>query len=71
MAVLNENPGYGNLKSMGGALEGKSPTTNISPLFIGEFCYAPLTSAEVERKFSAVKNILTDWGLNFTDEHLK
>ena len=46
-AVLNENPGYGNLKSMGGALEGKSPTTNISPQFTGEFCYAPLTSAEV------------------------
>ena len=46
-AVLNENPGYGNLKSMGGALEGKSPTTNIPPQFIGEFCYAPLTSAEV------------------------
>ena len=56
---------------MGDALEGKSPTTTISLQFIGEFCYAPRTSAEVDRTFSAVKNILTDWRLIFTDEHLK
>ena len=70
-AVLNKNPGYGTLKSMGDALEGKSPTTNFSLQLIGEFCYAQLTSAEFEWTFSALKNILKDWRLNFADAHLK
>ena len=35
-AILNKNPGYGTSKSMGDALEGKSPTTNFFPQFIGE-----------------------------------
>ena len=47
-AILNKNPGYGTLKSMGDTLEGKSPTTHFSPQFIEEFCYALLTSVEVE-----------------------
>ena len=67
---MNENPGYGALKSMEDALEEKPPTTDISPQFIGNFVMLR-TSAEVERTFSAVKNILTDWRLNFTDEHVK
>ena len=70
-AVLNKNPGYGTLKSIGDALEGKSPTTNIPPQFTGKFCYATLTSAEVERTFSTLKNTLTDWRLNFAEEHSK
>ena len=68
---MNKNLGYGTSKSMGDALKGKSPTTHFSPKFIEEFCYAPLTSAEVERTFSALNNILTVWRLDFDDKHLK
>ena len=35
-AILNKNPGDGAFKVHGGSLEGKSPTTNFSPEFIGE-----------------------------------
>lgn len=69
--ILSKNPGYGAVKSIGDALEGKSPRTEFPPQFIGEFSHAPLTSAEVERTFSTLKNILTDRRMNLTNEHLK
>ena len=68
---MNQIPGHGTVKSMRGALGGKTPTTHLSPQVIEELCYAPLTSSKAESTFSTLNKILTVWKLNFSDEHLQ
>ena len=68
---MNKLFGYGTVKSIRGALEGKTPTTHLSPQVIEELCYDPLTSLKVEWTFSALNKIWTVWRLKFSDEHLK
>jgi len=44
---------------------------NFSPAMITDLQNAPVTSVDVERSFSAYKNILTDYRTNMIPEHIE
>lgn len=72
-AVLERNPGYDSLLAVCEILSGKTrtPPEDISPNYIPLLKYAPVTTCDVERSFSAYKNILSDRRQNFTSDHLE
>ncbi|KAH6935102.1 hypothetical protein HPB50_003418 [Hyalomma asiaticum] len=72
-AVLDKNPGFYVLKQVSNVLSGadsKIPV-EIRASKVPDYKYAPLTSVDVERSFSAYKQILTERRHNFKPENLE
>lgn len=70
--VLNKNEGFQTLTKISSVLAGSTQEElNMNPNILAKFKYAPITSVDVERSFSAYKNILTDRRRNLTMEHLE
>lgn len=71
--VLTKNPGYEQISSIADVLSGETASLDLGllPGDITGFKYAPITSCDVERSFSILKNILSDRRHNLTPEHLK
>lgn len=72
-ALLVKNPGYSALMQIGKVLSGDSNTlpNKIGTSDAPDFKYAPVTSCDVDRSFSAYKQILTDNRRSFTPENLE
>lgn len=73
-AVLARNPGYKtfvNVCKILGGEEVENPPANISPGKYHLLKFAPATSCDVERSFSAYKNILSDRRHSMTTENLE
>lgn len=69
--VLHRNPGYVQMKRICNILKGQiEDIPDMNPEDIASMKYAPITSCDVERSFSAYKNVLTDKRHNFTMENL-
>lgn len=61
--IFSKNEGYTILEQISCVLSGTNANIdylNMSPATIASFKYAPITSVDVERSFSAFKNILND-----------
>ncbi|KAH6922477.1 hypothetical protein HPB50_014584 [Hyalomma asiaticum] len=72
-AVLDKNPGFYVLKQVSNVLsrtDSKIPG-EIRASKVPEYKYAPLTSVDVERSFSAYKQILTERRHDFKPENLE
>jgi hypothetical protein len=73
--TLLKNKGFGVLKRISGILnEDGGPLLNglqLSPPQLMAFTYAPVTTCDVERSFSAYKRTLSDRRHNLTTEHLE
>lgn len=71
--VLNNNPDLSVLLDISNVLSGASPTIpeTVKREFISKFKYAPITSCDVERSFSAYKLILTDKRHSLTVETME
>lgn len=71
--ILNNNPGFEPLCQIDSFINGtgellpKTISAHIAP----KFKYCPVTSVDVERSFSAYKNILSDRRHNLTMENLE
>ncbi|KAH6932726.1 hypothetical protein HPB50_009047 [Hyalomma asiaticum] len=72
-AVLDKNPGFYVLKQVSNVLSGADSKIpgEIRASKVPDYKYAPLTSVDVERSFSAYKQILTERRHNFKPEHLE
>ena len=72
-AVIKRNPDYLRVKAIANVLSGHSttPVIGFEPSALATFKFAPITSVDVERSFSCLKNILTDRRQAFTVENLK
>jgi hypothetical protein len=69
--VFGRNKGLETLQEIARVLEGESGIDlRISPHLVASYKYAPLTSVDVERSFSRLKNILADNRLSFSFENL-
>ena len=71
--ILQENPGYTQIKAISQILSKGEADTNVVDLEPNEirlFRYAPVTSCDVERSFSQFKSILRDNRISFTKENL-
>lgn len=70
--VLKQNEDFQKLKGIGMILKGENNiSTAIHPETVALFKYAPVTSVEVERSFSVLKNVLSDRRHNLKVENLK
>lgn len=72
--VLKRNPAFEDIVKVGKILSGENTLATeiqISGNFWSKFKYAPVTSCDVERSFSAYKLILTDKRHNLTIENLE
>lgn len=77
--VYNKNSGLHTLEKIGEILAGSNPDIsdqnerikNLSPVELQAFKFAPLTSCDTERSFSAYKRVLEDCRRSFTFENLK
>lgn len=70
-SVLLRNPGYNKIAKICSVLRGQNvEDLDIEPNAIASMKFAPITSCDVERSFSAYKNILTDKRQNFTATNL-
>lgn len=70
--VLGKNQGFRILNSISKILSGSEQEDfDMNPDIMAKFKYAPITSVDVERSFSAYKNILSDRRHNLTMEHLE
>ena len=74
--VLSKNSGYKQIKLINDILKGDQNAINdlkfdYSPKEIAAFLFAPITSVDVERSFSAFKSLFTHKRQNFTFENLK
>ena len=74
--VLSNNSGYKQIKVINDILKGDQNAINdleldYSPEEIAAFSFAPITSVDVERSFSAFKSLFTCKRQNFTFENLK
>lgn len=76
--VRDKNRGLKMLESIGGILAGDKDQSidddkikELTPDEIQAFKYAPITSCDVERSFSAYKRVLEDCRRSFTFENLK
>lgn len=71
--VLEKNPGFKILESVAGVLAGTELITpeEIRPSDIPKFKFAPVTSVDVERSFSAYKLVLSDRRRSFTSTNLE
>lgn len=72
-SILLKNPGYSELLKISKILSGNQNvmSSNIAISDVPFFKYAPITSCDVERSFSAYKQILTDNRRSFTPENLE
>ncbi|KAH6946592.1 hypothetical protein HPB50_014148 [Hyalomma asiaticum] len=72
-AVLDKNPGFYVLKQVSNVLSGTNSKIpgEIRGSKVPDYKYAPLTSVDVERSFSAYKQILTERRHNFKPEKLE
>lgn len=72
-ALLKKNPGYSDLVQISKILSGDTNTkpNKIQTTDVPDFKYAPVTSCDVERSFSAYKRVLTDNRRSFTPENLE
>ncbi|CAH0562763.1 unnamed protein product [Brassicogethes aeneus] len=69
--VLSKNEGFQKLKTIAMVLEGSIVSDlKMHPALMAKFKHAPITSVDVERSFSAYKNILSDRRQSFTTENL-
>lgn len=74
--TINKNVGLTLLSKISNALDGRELSErsdfidSLSPEQLNSFKYAPLTSCDVERTFSAYKRILNDTRRRFTIENL-
>ncbi|CAH1988080.1 unnamed protein product [Acanthoscelides obtectus] len=62
-SVLSRNPGYQQIKNVCYILRGQNqsdPDIKMKPSDIASLKFAPITSCDVERSFSAFKNVLTN-----------
>ncbi|KAK4884465.1 hypothetical protein RN001_000736 [Aquatica leii] len=66
--TLLKNPGYEKLSEIYNLLNGEFVDSNIN---FSVFKYAPITSCDVKRSFSSLKNVLTEKRTNFTMENLE
>lgn len=69
--VFSSNKGLHKLREINELLCGNNIHTNMSPIELGRFKYAPCTSVDVERTFSIFKHILSDKRQNLKFENLK
>lgn len=67
-ATLSKNPGYEKLLEIYNLLNGNSADCVMD---FSIFKYCPITSCDVERSFSVLKNVLTEKRTNFTAENLE
>lgn len=70
-SVLLRNPGYNKMKKIYTVLRGQNvEDLDMEPNDIASMKFAPITSCDVERSFSAYKNILSDKRQNFSPNNL-
>lgn len=72
--VILANTGLTTLNKIRNVLDGSQEehfSDNMTPFDISCFKYAPVTSVEVERSFSALKNILSDKRLRLTEVNVR
>jgi hypothetical protein len=70
--VLKKNPDLETIKKIAKVISGEIvDDLQMSPTLIPLYKFAPLTSCDVERSFSAYKFILSDRRTKFTPEHLE
>lgn len=70
--VLGKNEGFNLLTKISRVLQGTyEENLEMSPSTICKFKYAPITSVDVERTFSAYKQLLTDRRQSFAVENLE
>lgn len=71
--VIDRNPGYTVLKSVSDIMNGCEADLpeGFNPVRVSLFKYAPVTSADVERSFSAFKLILSSKRHKLTTQHLE
>lgn len=74
--VLNKNQGFKKLIKINDVIQGIDLDENVDnieldPNVIVKFKFAPITSCEVERSFSAYKHILSDRRQSFTTDNLE
>lgn len=71
--ILSNNPGFEPLCKIDSFINGAGemlPST-VSPNIAPKFKFCPVTSVDVERSFSAYKNLLSDRRHNLSTEHLE
>jgi hypothetical protein len=69
--VISANQDLEQVRSIGSILIGKSPSCQFDPMTVACFKHAPLTSVEVERSFSAYKNLLSDKRQGYAFHNIK
>ena len=71
--VIAANLGLHVFRSIRNIFEGRSEENipDMTPDDIAAFEFAPVTSTEVERSFSALKHLLSDRRLSFTEDNVK
>ena len=74
--VLNKKKGFATLRSISKVLSGQSSAVaeigvDLSPAEISCFKFAPITSCDVERSFSILKDLLRDNRRSFELKNLK
>jgi hypothetical protein len=69
--VRDRNPGLGQLIDIAKILTGGQAEIDLAPSMIAAMKFAPMQSCDVERSFSAYKNILADRRTSFTPENLE
>ena len=71
--MLQKNPGLTVLRTVADILSGRTPEHECAvPLhLIPTFKFAPVTSVDVERSFSAYKMVLSDKRCSFSMENLE
>lgn len=73
-SVLNKNIGYSRLKVLNDCINGKTinnEEVNMEPHIIAAYKKCPITSVDVERSFSMLKNILSDRRHNFNEKNFE
>lgn len=71
-AVINKNEGFKKLVQINNILQGNfDENDTVDPNIICKFKFAPITSCEVERSFSAYKQILSDKRQSFTSDNIE
>lgn len=73
-SVLKNNPGYEQIKHIYEVLNGSNISNeliDIDPLLVSKLKYSPITSCDVERSFSAYKNVLSDRRQSFLMENVE
>ena len=70
--VFSKNYDFDKLKNISKILQGDSSVVvKLYPSVLLCFKFAPITSLDVERSFSQLKNVLSDWRSTMNPENLK